>query len=102
MTAPTEADFGSDAQVDSLSQWLVRNQPISLAMNTVGGDMGYARSLFEKTSQVVYTVGHPGAPALTCQARPQEGEIFGEFPVRRDLAKYTRYPVFVPRYVSPV
>ena len=65
-------------------------------MNTVDGDMQYARKLFEQTGQVVYTVGHEGNPAFTCQARPQEGEIFGEFPVRRDLSKYTRYPVFVP------
>mmetsp|Transcript_19983 Transcript_19983/g.52332 ORF Transcript_19983/g.52332 Transcript_19983/m.52332 type:complete len:740 (-) Transcript_19983:434-2653(-) len=94
MTSPK--DFGSDEQVSELAGWLVRNQPISLAMNTVGGDFGYARKLFEQTGQVVYTVGQEGNPALTCQARPQEGEIFGEFPVRRDLQKFTRYPVFVP------
>lgn len=75
-------DFGSDEQISELAGWLVRNQPISLAMNTVGGDFGYARKLFEQTGQVVYTVGSEGNPALTCQARPQEGEIFGEFPVR--------------------
>jgi len=96
MTSVSTADFGSEAQVAELAKWLVRNQPISLAMNTVGGDLSYARQLFEQTSQVVYTVGREGNPALTCQARPQEGEVFGEFPVRRDLAKYTRYPVIVP------
>jgi hypothetical protein len=37
------------------------------------------------TGQVVYTVGHEGSVALTCQARPQEGEIFGEFPVQKQL-----------------
>ena len=80
-TTTTLQDFGSDEQVSELAGWLVRNQPISLAMNTVGGDFGYARKLFEQTGQVVYTVGQEGNPALTCQARPQEGEIFGEFPV---------------------
>jgi len=66
------------------------------AMNTTGGDLSWARSLFEQTGQVVYTVGREGAPALTCQARPQEGEIFGEFPVRKELKNYTKYPVLIP------
>ena len=96
----TPADpFGSDGMVAELAGWLVRNQPISTAMNTKGSsdqDLAYARSLFERTSQVVYTVGYEGSPALTCQARPQEGEIFGEFPERRDLGKYTKYPVVIP------
>ena len=97
MTAVNKDDFlQSDDDLNALSGWLVRNQPISLAMNTVNDDMTYARKLFERTGQVVYTVGHEGNVALTCQARPQEGEVFGEFPVRKDLGKYTRYPVVVP------
>jgi hypothetical protein len=96
MTSVEPKQFGTDEQIESLSSWLVRNQPITLAMNTVNADMSYARKLFEQTGQVVYTVGFEGEVALTCQARPQEGEVFGEFPVRRDLAKYTRYPVVVP------
>lgn len=92
----TTADFGSDAQINELAAWLVKNQPISLAMNTVDNDFAYAKALFAKTAQVVYTVGHQGAPALTCQARPQEGEVFGEFPVRRELRTFTKYPVVVP------
>ena len=97
MTGANKENFlQSDDDVNALAGWLVRNQPISLAMNTVNGDMTYARKLFERTGQVVYTVGHEGNVALTCQARPQEGEVFGEFPVRKDLGKYTRYPVVVP------
>lgn len=71
----------------------MRNQPISLAVNS---DMELGKYLFEKTGQVVYTVGTEENPALTCQARPQEGEIFGEFPVRSKLEEYTKFPVVVP------
>ena len=96
LTSPSASEFGSDKQVSDLAKWLVRNQPITLAMNTVDGDMDYARKLFEQTGQVVYTVGAEGNPALTCQARPQEGEVFGEFPIRKELGQHTKYPVVVP------
>ena len=76
-----------------LASWLVRNQPITLAVND---DYELGRYLFEKTGQVVYTIGEGDTPALSCQARPQEGEIFGEFPVRKDLSKFTKFPVLVP------
>uniref|UniRef100_A0A7S4JL18 Aldehyde dehydrogenase domain-containing protein n=1 Tax=Paramoeba aestuarina TaxID=180227 RepID=A0A7S4JL18_9EUKA len=97
LTSPKASEFGTDEMVGSLAKWLVRNQPITLAMN-IGhdGDMGYARKLFEQTGQVVYTVGFEGSPALTCQARPQEGEVFGEFPIRSQLGAHTKYPVVVP------
>lgn len=84
---------GPTIDVNELAGWLVRNQPISLAIN---GDWVMARDLFDKTALVVYTVGTLENPALTCQARPQEKEIFGEFPIRRDLSLYTKYPVIVP------
>ena len=44
----------------------------------------------------MYSVGAPGNPALTCQARPQDGEIFGEFPPRRNMTTYTKAPTIVP------
>ena len=53
--------------------------------------------LFEQTGQVVYSVGDVvGNTAMTCQARPQDGEIFGEFPPRKDLFKYTKFPMVIP------
>lgn len=67
-------DFTSNLDVEEVSRWLVRNQPISLAINT---DWAIAKDIFEKTALAVYTVGTPNRPAMTCQARPQEKEIFG-------------------------
>jgi len=89
-------DVSTPSFVDSLSTWLVSHQPITLAVNGPEGDLSLALKLFEQTAQVVYTVGSVEAPALTCQARPQDGEVFGEFPVRRQLAQHTKYPVIVP------
>jgi hypothetical protein len=82
--------------INRLSHWLLTHQPISLAIN--GDDSAYSlsRALFEKTALCVYTVGTPEAPALTAQARPQEGEVFGEFPPRQSLHRYTHFPVTVP------
>lgn len=81
--------------LQELFVWLNQKQPISLAMNC-----GYetALDLFENTAIVVYTVGDmsKNKPALTCQARPQEGECFGEFPPRRELEDVTAFPVIIP------
>eukprot|EP00521_Asterionellopsis_glacialis_P011685 CAMPEP_0195309616 /NCGR_PEP_ID=MMETSP0707-20130614/38826_1 /TAXON_ID=33640 /ORGANISM="Asterionellopsis glacialis, Strain CCMP134" /LENGTH=702 /DNA_ID=CAMNT_0040373913 /DNA_START=316 /DNA_END=2424 /DNA_ORIENTATION=- len=91
----------NDKNVLALASWLNKNQPITLAVNaprTKTFDLGM--SLFEKTGLVVYTVGSTDNDknpcALTCQARPQEGEVFGEFPPRKHLRVYTRFPVVVP------
>ena len=86
---------GDDPEyVSELASWLVRNQPISLAIN---GSDAVAMQLFEETGQVVYSVGDVhGATALTCQARPQDGEVFGEFPPRKELFKYTKFPMVIP------
>jgi len=92
VTAP--ADLSAPFMAE-LAAWLNREQPITLAMNC---ELGTARELFENTALVVYTFGNPskGAPALTCQARPQDGECFGEFPARRDLEAVTAFPVIIP------
>ena len=88
-------DFGSDAHVLDVSNWLVQRQPISLAVN---GDLALALKLWERTAMVVVTVGgcDRRPPASTCQARPQDGEIFGEVPPRKELRSHTRFPVYVP------
>jgi len=94
-------DPSDDGQLDRIAAWLNENQPISLAVNGPRADaLKLGLALFRKTGMVVNTIGSSDdpdtPPALTCQARPQEAEVFGEFPPRGSLNKYTRFPVVVP------
>jgi len=94
VTSPADA---TDPQfVDDLSRWVVTHQPITLAVNAEEGNYALAQKLFLQTGQVVFTVGTLDDPGLTCQARPQDGEIFGEFPPRHELGQHTKFPVLVP------
>ena len=83
----------SPEYLDGLAEWLVRNGPITLAVN---GDDDVAQYLFERTAMTVYTVGSLDEPGLTVSARPQEYEAFGEFPARPTLHRFTKFPVLVP------
>mmetsp|Transcript_36380 Transcript_36380/g.87869 ORF Transcript_36380/g.87869 Transcript_36380/m.87869 type:complete len:761 (+) Transcript_36380:1179-3461(+) len=87
-----------ESKLQDLADWLNTNQPISLGVNgkTREQSIEIGVWLWEHTGLVVNTIGSPDSPALTCQARPQEGEVFGEFPPRKLLDDYTKYPVVVP------
>ncbi|CAE7244871.1 cscB [Symbiodinium natans] len=94
---PAGNSITDGSYLQALARWLTVEQPITLAVN--GDDKsGFSMmwKLFESTAQAIYSVGRAGRPALTAQARPQDGEIFGEFPPRADMHLYTQGPVFVP------
>jgi len=92
-TPGTPAEMEADAFIDPLCAWVRAEQPISVAVN---GSMELARRVWERTGQVVFTRGTVLQPAMTCQARPQDGEVFGELPPRASLLEHTRFPVVVP------
>ena len=76
----SKMDVRDDAQLSRLAAWLNKNQPISLAVNAPRKEaLLIMMKLFDKTGMVVNTVGSTDQsdmpPALTCQARPQEGEV---------------------------
>jgi len=93
VTQPSKEELKSEKYIEELSRWLNHHQPISLAVN---GDVELARLLFEKSALVVYTIGTNENPALTCQARPQQCETFGEFPPRKRLHEFSDFPVIIP------
>eukprot|EP00471_Norrisiella_sphaerica_P010879 CAMPEP_0184495390 /NCGR_PEP_ID=MMETSP0113_2-20130426/31146_1 /TAXON_ID=91329 /ORGANISM="Norrisiella sphaerica, Strain BC52" /LENGTH=710 /DNA_ID=CAMNT_0026881557 /DNA_START=106 /DNA_END=2238 /DNA_ORIENTATION=- len=96
VTSVDEQTLESDEFKGRLGQWLVDHQPISLAVNGDSYPFDFTRTLFERTALVVYTLGSIDKPALTAQARPQDGEIFGEVPPRKQLNSFTKFPVVVP------
>jgi len=91
-----DIDLENKDDIRKLCRWLNEHQPISCAVNGVEPPLRLFREIFEGSALVVYTMGSASNPALTAQARPQEGEIFGEFPPRHELRKYTKFPMVVP------
>mmetsp|Transcript_77244 Transcript_77244/g.218439 ORF Transcript_77244/g.218439 Transcript_77244/m.218439 type:complete len:506 (+) Transcript_77244:99-1616(+) len=84
-----------EAKVGELIAWLNNEQPITLAVNDDGWDLKH--KFFESTGLVVYTFGtKEKGYGLTAQARPQDGEIFGEFPPRKGFEAISRYPMLNP------
>jgi len=52
--------------------------------------------VFERSALCVYSVGDADAPVLSAQARPQDGECFGELPPLSSMADVTVFPMVVP------
>mmetsp|Transcript_9662 Transcript_9662/g.15121 ORF Transcript_9662/g.15121 Transcript_9662/m.15121 type:complete len:710 (+) Transcript_9662:156-2285(+) len=83
----------SSLTLDSICQWVREEQPISVSVN---GPVDLGCTIWEKTGQVVFTTGSLEQPAMSVQARPQDGECFGELPPRSQLKEHTRFPVLIP------
>ena len=99
VTRMAREEMESEAGVAALANWLNKHQPISLCVN---GSLELARRLWERSGVVVMTCGSVSLPALSCQARPQDAECFGELPPRAGAAqaqdvKPARRPLSVAR-----
>lgn len=93
-----DAPIGSAAVVERVGAWLIRHQPISLAINGVTNEAAHAtasaalasgcdaaaaiapldhlrvaRELFETSALCVYSIGDAAKPALTAQVSAAEG-----------------------------
>jgi hypothetical protein len=93
VTSVEGSGLESEAFVDRLAAWLNTHQPISFSVN---GSLELGRKVWERSGVVVFTSGTLESPALSCQARPQDGECFGELPPRLQLTAHTRFPMLVP------
>eukprot|EP00960_Hanusia_phi_P025836 745902-Hanusia_phi.AAC.2 len=92
-TSLTTSEIESEEKIEEIARWLRKTQPISLSVNA---SVKTGLQLWEKCAMVVYTQGQPENPALSCQARPQDGECFGEFPPRSSIHEFTRFPMVIP------
>jgi hypothetical protein len=88
----------NNENVIKLAGWLNKHQPISLAINGKRSEVfELGIQLFDRTGMVVNTIGstdtddHP--PALSCQARPQEAEVFGKLAVLYGQRSFARSEV---------
>eukprot|EP01013_Petalomonas_cantuscygni_P045135 TRINITY_DN9751_c0_g1_i1.p1 TRINITY_DN9751_c0_g1~~TRINITY_DN9751_c0_g1_i1.p1 ORF type:complete len:747 (-),score=227.40 TRINITY_DN9751_c0_g1_i1:501-2741(-) len=98
-TAVPSADAAvSEGTLSRLSEWLIDRQPISCVVNgrTEAEAFRAGAFLWERSALVVFSLGTLQNPALTAQARPQVAEIFGEVPPRKELDRYTAFPVLGP------
>jgi len=62
----------------------------------VASHLRFARRVFERSAVCVISVGDAGKPALSAQARPQDGECFGELPPLHMMSEVTTFPMVVP------
>jgi len=97
---PSRAGLMDERNQECIAAWLLAQQPISVCINKAAvvdaEALEFARRIWERTACVVFTIGDVLIPATTAQARPQDGEIFGELVPRNLLDTHTVAPVFVP------
>ncbi|GAB5363891.1 hypothetical protein AAMO2058_000922200 [Amorphochlora amoebiformis] len=90
VTSVSDMDMKDSKFIDSLNDWLIEKQPISLAINGDSQPFNLARKLFEETALVVYTVGSPEAPALTAQVREERKRLWRREMIQIDEGKRNR------------